>query len=1490
METESISQRVAQAYRDCETRSSLPKLLSSLPTATFKKLTCSLASPPVGVSSEHYLRALWLCKERRLLLMAECLRAAGNGVRTLLPELELMLVEAALDASVPPSQRAKAVSQCATTLVLHAHYASQEMLARFLLACARAAANVRSQRADLVTQRILMHVLNELTSAQGEVLAAVLLAVMESEFATDKRILPQLIVKLEDVASRDCSTILSPQIPALFNAATSLLVNADSHPARSSLARIACRIAAGSLHSTHAEILLALEIAVADNECVAQYILELYETCTDCIGPPLDHGRSNPDQSADNDHAAAGPLQRITWRISAMDCAFLYVFLSCTNSDIIRKRCLRVLQVIASDDNVRFDTSKAASSSAAARHSPQELHRSIVLRGSVTMPGIEIRSALIADVGNTLVWSSCRRSQLWGSQLLLETFIRHSRARRKVLDYIFAAVTDGATPTRTRRRFCEVLSRLAHHVQAALFFRDYIHTIDYWLGFIGSMPLDSGCSVVRALSAISGTLCALCDRLVVHLRKLADSRSRISRHVSLHGFVALAFCRTLSDTTFAEVSRIVESFLANLRADTCVAALTVLIRMLRDADQEQKKRLNRINDNVLAQLRPLLADGSESTESHPASSAIRLSCCFAECCQGLPINPVMPLYLLYVVELRASNACAAAIFRDTLSYVCDPRRALLEACDPKGVPEGVHQKWVYSRLSLLMTLCEVFLRVEDLPSTSLVLQVYALASIVRDAIPPSLHLTHAHDKECPLASVALREGNPQCALFAREHSAHSNAAGPRKDPHEEQCPDSTKSLHIESLGLRRTLTLLRQVQSGVHNLGNYASAVLRAELLWHALQVREHPGMNNNTHGSDSRDVLRDGALVAGAEVRATNPSDEHTTLTFVDSKAAVRQITPNAPLQGNDPEGADDTKANTRETDHTMPMSPNSEVERSTSVQEPAEEDEESPIVDVCRAFRAVRFRPAADAIHRASSSENIPENARLSARTSALRLLLCSASTPLQVSEWSFLQSNSTTHCSEKHPSLRTQVSRHSHSSYPDSKTVEECRSDGFAAVTRNVVKLFEQDFTRSLNVPLALAYVDVLTKLLAEDVRRGDQRRHGVRQFLSQTVVRILAQYRIAQTRVARALLSLLLSAMDEVAALHVIRELFLWLGAEEGVLHEHYKADGPKYVTGDFDNDILIEAYEMDGVEVPQTISKLSMEGKPTECAGTEEPEDLNGQEGDTGGKAIHGTSIKELGLNDSEEMCLSSVLCALQRLDDVIPSHDRLRRFARIANREKSDCCTILLAISDAMSALLCTQTRTHRNRSVITWSRNLSRKVLLTLTRLLSAVLTLLVSLRQRMLGADSGLHQCSEGFSVVLRVAQMAIGDTPSGKSAKALSALDSNERLSLFCQRLELELAAIVYDLDASEPSLPVVDELRHVLESIAKHSRRTRRCELDPSGSTALDLPPAEQSIKRPSKRRRLRSRNKVIDTWLVEESGEDNYADLEDFVVDLSDNEL
>ena len=60
----------------------------------------------------------------------------------------------------------------------------------------------------------------------------------------------------------------------------------------------------------------------------------------------------------------------------------------------------------------------------------------------------------------------------------------------------------------------------------------------------------------------------------------------------------------------------------------------------------------------------------------------------------------------------------------------------------------------------------------------------------------------------------------------------------------------------------------------------------------------------------------------------------------------------------------------------------------------------------------------------------------------------------------------------------------------------------------------------------------------------------------------------------------------------------------------------------------------------------------------------------------------------------------------------------------------------------------------------------------------------------------------------------------------------------------------------------------------------------CDVYPFGSGAINMARSEFIISassNKSSRKRLRSRNKIIDDWLDDENGSDTYADLEDFLV-------
>ena len=69
------------------------------------------------------------------------------------------------------------------------------------------------------------------------------------------------------------------------------------------------------------------------------------------------------------------------------------------------------------------------------------------------------------------------------------------------------------------------------------------------------------------------------------------------------------------------------------------------------------------------------------------------------------------------------------------------------------------------------------------------------------------------------------------------------------------------------------------------------------------------------------------------------------------------------------------------------------------------------------------------------------------------------------------------------------------------------------------------------------------------------------------------------------------------------------------------------------------------------------------------------------------------------------------------------------------------------------------------------------------------------------------------------------------------------------------------------------------------ILKNSKNINKgTKLKESGNGTEKKKKNEKKVNHSSKVKRLRSRNRVVDSWLDEEDGSDAFADLEDFLVD------
>ena len=89
----------------------------------------------------------------------------------------------------------------------------------------------------------------------------------------------------------------------------------------------------------------------------------------------------------------------------------------------------------------------------------------------------------------------------------------------------------------------------------------------------------------------------------------------------------------------------------------------------------------------------------------------------------------------------------------------------------------------------------------------------------------------------------------------------------------------------------------------------------------------------------------------------------------------------------------------------------------------------------------------------------------------------------------------------------------------------------------------------------------------------------------------------------------------------------------------------------------------------------------------------------------------------------------------------------------------------------------------------------------------------------------------------------------------------------------------------VDTSRVLSSIKEKAQHLLKSLYSAHSAGNKMELNAMRSEVDENDVVDEAVvRRKPNRKRLRSRNSVIDEWLSYEAGEDSYADLEDFLVE------
>ena len=1257
-----------------------------------------------------------------------------------------------------------------------------------LSACAAAAALERRRHA--AARRVLLACASAAARRRRAMLAARIVAVVADGADTDTivALVDAGFAKQAAVAAVKATgvPISDEDIPALLHALLLVVARLGDGDGvqRARVVAAGMRVASRAQASTTKRAcLLAVRSAASEDHAVVDAVLELYERTILCA-------MEEEDMEENSDGLPV-------YRFSCMDVAFIFVLLSCgSGGGEEKKRVLEILhQLCLAPDGVfvpPVPSAAGSSSSAAALQSG----RTTALLGALDVPGAEEWSALAVDVCDSLMRAPDATVQKTIAEVTGKLFTSHVKARPRILHYTLDALRED-----TNSAYGSLLRRLAESRGAAALFRSEVDVLAEWLRLLDAMPFDAAAGVLAALARIAATVPALADKLLVSVRKMDGERSRVARFLALGALINIATAPGATPPLFGEVAEMLG--VAIHRHNLRVPALRLLAQAMREASPYAREtRWRPVNTLLLEDVRGMQLD-----------NGVRLANCFASCCGGLPARRDVPLLLSCVVTLRNTSNFPRLVVGQLEKYVEDiGAGAVVEACAPPlDLADNAQAKWVSTRTAMLLALCETLLPPLDLGvkgassstgtnsstvSTRVAL-VYALSFVIRDSIPKNLRAKPVHERSCDVTS----EGT---TISARERCAHENLATSKL------FRELDNAGTVDGVcGLRREECLdIQGVVSGVEEMaGKYVASVLRAEVFarWTDILIE------NEEFDYEVRRM----ATIAFCD---TNPtSDSAVGNTVMEKPPLPRRKTRRSSLST---AGQTSTKRRKRTSlivagearRRSAAMYSLSDGSSVTSAGDDVSEvSAEHSELDTLA--QKIRFREARDAVANAlRRRDEVCDTARLSLRSAAIALLLrTSTKDEYRASEWSFLVGSAGVVA-------------------------------GATAACRELVQLFEKDFRTGMTTALCNDYISLLAWFVQRDVASREQ--------VANVAMSILSEYDIAQVRIVRGLFSLLLDSLASEACLPVLQESFRWLGEQQGVLAAEFKSERSMRFDSTFDIDIVEEAAALDGVDASQLDKRLYPRNvvdasEEEEDGNTRPTRRRNGQAGSTEGGVT--ASVKNLGLNDTEETCLACVQAALIRLEAVVPTNDKLRAL------EKEAVETLGGAV-DALCALLGTQ-----RGAGLTWARPVVRRASDAAAKVLGAADAALQGAR--------GLSDGGEAFAGVLGLCARACREVLARPAGRALVAEGKARRAAA---KLEMHVPAALADLAKVWRGEPMLDEVRNAWGELAGVEKVT--------------------PVPAPRKKARVRSRNRVVDTWLEEEDGEDDFADLEDFVCGMDERDL
>lgn len=1433
---------LADVFKSNHTAAVVEAHIRSLHPSAVQEIVSIFASPPRNSSTIQVLRALWCCAALRpsiLHVFSSASFGMGGYEERLLDEVDLLLAGDARDGTKSAQIRVQTISMCATAVCRQANDQESLHAGPLLVCCARAAAQVRTKRGRSVERRILKYLLSCLKKPSNLRLKLIV-AILDSGMKMDMEDEISFLHALDSFVALRCE---DRELPAIFRATVTSLGRARKDRQISILGLIALNILRKTSLGSLSNVLDILGTMIMDSEVVCRRLVDAISCMV---------RSENKDAEFLCEQTRLGPSH-----ISVM------YFLASTSSQNVRELVSKLLQRIISDAEVTFDTSHLASSSSSTAGS--QFFRAFALLNNTKIPAVLANGETIATVFEGQVWSQRVGSQTWGARMLFEAFVLIPRSRGKILSAIFTALTNVDTPEAVIHAFCGLLEHICDNRKSALHLRDFGVQVQNLLNCVDYIPLRVDCEVVAALSRLSMTIPCLTNQMLLFLRKATGSRLLKLQRVACAGFLAVIEHSTVSEDTRLDACTTLGNIIEWSDSPVRAHLILLLIRFL-DRNPDHSGHIRSLSELVVRpltviveklvfrQLDPLAGVAGEQKGSQcivdPSKS---LEGPAVECLARDDLR----LLLRLCDKLRSHDESIQTFLFKLTDYLGDVKQVAHDACTVRDA-----QSSISTRVAQLCTLYETMFCIDARRFSPSHVRAYAVCLLIRDSeiskarcgnsSPGILATPRSHSEVEMFASISAREAV----------SSELSGLYDTNNQCEMSLMDSVEALRV--LSCNGVQDVFRGVVQ--REIMRLILAKLRGNVLMPVIDSSEE------NEFVQLLNCLKQ-CFVATCPWRDVNYCRHHETR---GARLKTSEVAVSA---------ADASRSHDKQSSSVQSACQCAELEQSTSD------------------FLSTINLPIADVDNGVGQLQvfKVTKSLPSSIRQFSLAILVEVLSKCEMKSAWSFLrafmrdslhpQKASTNHASlgrnqenEKHGEGNHEI----HFS-PGRNTVLAESAEQTETVVA-LARIFCLEFEHSLSTALTMSYLDLFSCLLeAVEENRAVTRR--IREVICTTITEVFRDYSIRQSRILRGMMTLLLKSFEEKSGLEFCASLIRWLGSDAAIHRSETMRTGEingRIGVEDFDIDILEEAIVSDTQRDHDSHLNASCQqergsdhSRPHSGTLCHE-EDIRVRDGSAHLSQIPETDlVKTLCLNEGEESAVWSISCVLGYFGHLV------RRFLEIHRRSTKDGFLEGNEYMDVLTGIVNAIAELFRTPFVETPAPTKSRMLLPIWKRLGDLMQDLLeiAEFQLRLIMADlrkfQGLMESSFKLASLSRhILGLLFKDEKTKLVLSAPQLADQRSRI-IFLQE-KLDATATAFLLCTSHRTANPLEDLRLLLQA---RIRQIGTLTIAENGGEDINggFHARARFQSRPKKRQCVRSRNRYVDGWLREENGDDNFVDLEDFIV-------